>query len=481
MMDMMQLLEMLKAQTAKNKPLMPNANPYDFASSPFPSSPQGNGLPPRSRSDLGAPAPAPAPAPQGPMDLMGPVEQAGPPVHLAGELGIGPDQQMGPSKAEMLGEVSVPDREKKSGLIKKPFHKDNDRMAMMLAAMSDGFGGMTLRGKTGMGAVNKLTMANAQQNMKNNKTMDYLVQNNPAMAKKMLSLPPEMRDKYMDLAMKSSFAGAGDEEDTADIRNYEYFNSLDKDQQKQFLGLKRGDRYVTNPDGSSKVIYSDGTERWITTSEDALRMKRSGADAVKGGEAAGEEFRGMFKTARYAQDNLDGLQRTREKLVASPDGGGIFQPYKLFFDRVKAEFGDIDGAARATNEQLLEMEGVERTMQWFLSSGLGARGLDTPAEFMQWLKLNGGDLTMTRDASIAFIDRAMDRTMRDADRYNAAISDPLYSDVDKIDRYKPVEYGDPRLKSQTQESQPSQSVSDGTTRVIDGVTYVYRNGQWYQQ
>jgi len=100
---------------------------------------------------------------------------------------------------------------------------------------------------------------------------------------------------------------------------------------------------------------------------------------------------------------------------------------------------------------------------------------------MQWLKLNGGDLTMTRDASIAFIDRAMDRTMRDAERYNAAITDPLYSDVDKIGEYKPSEYTDPRQQAQTQPEDTPPAIAEGKTEVVGGVTYVYRNGQWFQQ
>ena len=108
--------------------------------------------------------------------------------------------------------------------------------------------------------------------------------------------------------------------------------------------------------------------------------------------------------------------------------------------------------------------------------------MDTPAEFMQWLKLNGGDLTMTREASIEFIDRAIDRTMRNADRYNDARVDPIYSDVDKIDRYKAIEYTDPRALVQDTATQGAPAaIAEGSTKVIDGNTYVYRNGQWFLQ
>lgn len=489
----MNFLEMLKKQSqqgGRTPPPSQNGR-FDFAGSPFPSSPsapQSNGLPQRNRSDLSmpnpaqspAPAPAPAPAPQRP-DMMGPQELMGPTRDLAGPMGMGAFEQQGPPiSSEQLVDVSVPERERKSHFVDKPFHKDRDRMSMLLSGLSEGFGGMTLRGKSGMSAMNKATFADARKNIKNNKTFDYLAKNDPKMAKVMAGIPPEYRSNFMELYQKSLFSDKlGDENSTADIRNFKFRKNLSDEQKKLWDNQKTGEKLMTLPDNSVIAVGRDGSHRIVLSSEDALAMTAAGADAEQGGKASGDEFRTMYKAARYTQDNLDGLMQTRNRLVNSKDGGGIFQPVELFMDRVKAEFGDIEGAANATNEQLLQMEGIERTMQWFLDSGLGARGLDTPAEFMQWLKLNGGDLTMTREASIEFIDKALDRTMRNADRFNDARTDPLYSDVDKIDRYKPVEYADPRALTPEPTQQQATTVTEGSTQVIDGATYVYRNGQWY--
>ena len=461
-MDMMQIIEMLRKQSQQNKPLMPQADPYgmqaqsfDFASSPFPSVQQSNGLPPRNRSDLAsAPPPAqvatPPPAAAPKPDMMGPHELMGPTRDLAGPMGMGEFEQQGPPiSAEQLVEIEVPDREKKSHLVDKPFYKDNDRMAMMAAALSEGFGGMTLRGKTGMKTLNQATFAQARKNIKDNKTYDYLLQNNPEMAKVMTEIPPEYRGQFMELYQKSLFSDVLDDNSTADIRNYRFREGLSDEGKALWDNQKTGEKMITLPDNSVIAVSRDGTSRVVLSSEEALRMTAQGADAEQGGKATGDDFRTLYKSARYAQDNLEGLQRTRDRLVNSPDGGGLFQPVKLFMDRLSAEFGDIEGASKATNEQLLQMEGIERTMQWFLNSGLGARGLDTPAEFIQWLKLNGGDLTMTREASIAFIDRAMSNTMRAADRYNAARTDPLYGNVDNIGSYPEVEYTNPFEAAQT--------------------------------
>lgn len=202
-MDMMQLLEMLKRQPAQNKPLLPTANPLggDEWVNSFPSAPQqpaapaqASVLPPRNRSDL---ASTPAPAPQGP-DLMGPHELVGPTRDLAGPMGIGEFEQAGPPvSAEQLVDIEVPEVEKKDLTIRKPFYKDSDRMAMMLSQLSNGFAGMTLRGKSGMDKMNNATFANAMGNIKENQTMNFLAKNDPKMAEKLMTVPPEYRGEFM--------------------------------------------------------------------------------------------------------------------------------------------------------------------------------------------------------------------------------------------------------------------------------------------
>ena len=368
-MNIIQLLEQLKRQPAQNQPLLPTTNPLggDEWVNSFASAPQSNGLPPRNRSDIVSPAPMPEPAPMPSLE-----EVTVPPRSKRlpfGEIKAGSEYN-----SPLEDEITTLDREKKSGIVDQPFYKDNDRMAMMAAALSEGFGGMTMRGKSGMSTLNKATFADARKNIRDNKTFDYLVQNDPEMAKVMSGIPAEYRGDFMKMYHKSLFADQLGEGSTADIRNYRFREGLSPEGQKLWDNQKTGEKMITLPDNSVIAVSRDGSSRVVLSSEDALAMTAAGADAEQGGKAAGEEFRTMYKAARYTQDNLDGLMQTRNRLVNSKDEGGIFQPVKLFMDRVKAEFGDIDGAARATNEELLQMEGIERTMQWFLNSGLGARG-----------------------------------------------------------------------------------------------------------
>lgn len=485
-MDLMTLLDMLQGKAAGNVPLLSAGNPdpygmsrpkFDFANSGFPTA---AGSEPAPFDFASSPSPvAPPPPPPAP-DLMGPHELMGPPKHLLGD-GVtsfaGPENQLPgpPVTSELLEPVEV-DHEKRSHLIDKPFYKDSDRMASLLAGLSNGFAGMTLRGKSGMEKMNNATFARAQQNIQNNKSYDYLLQKNPEMAQMMAGVPPEYRKQFMELYYKSAFADKIGTDKTADIRNWEYFSQLSDEEQKDWLGLKRGDRYITNPDGSSKVIYADGSERWITKPEDALQMTRTSEDAKKGGVAKGDEFRQLYKQSRYANDNIADMYRTKRLLEADPSRGGIFQPVEKFLGQIAAEFGDLEAASKVSNEELLKMDAVKRTMEWFLTSGLGARGLDTPAEFLQWLTLNGGDLSMQNASSIEFLDRAINREIRQANRYNDALTDPIYSDVDKIGDYQRVEIDDPRYPSVETQSQ----AQEGETKTVGGVTYVRRGKDWYR-
>lgn len=190
-MDMMQLLQLLQQQNSQNNPLLPKTNPYgmspqgfDFANSPFPSVPPANSLPPRNRSDL---------------------EQSTVELPSLEEVTVPDREERSGLLPSMLEEIEV-DKEKVSGQVDVPFYKDNDRMAMIMAALSEGFGGMTLKGSSGMEKINHATYANAMKNIQGNKTMDYLIKNNPEQAKALMALPPGLRNKAMNAAIESQFS-----------------------------------------------------------------------------------------------------------------------------------------------------------------------------------------------------------------------------------------------------------------------------------
>lgn len=152
-----------------------------------------------------------------------------------------------------------------------------------------------------------------------------------------------------------------------------------------------------------------------------------------------KDFNQMYSRARYAEQDIADMQNQIARLESDPDRGGIFQPLTKFTEEVMAEFGDKEALENATKEQLNRSDAIKRTMNWFAESGLGARGLDTPAEFMVWLEMNGGDLSMTNDATIAFLKRAIRDKVRSVNRYNNALEDDVYSDVRNRGNYPRIE------------------------------------------
>ena len=150
-----------------------------------------------------------------------------------------------------------------------------------------------------------------------------------------------------------------------------------------------------------------------------------------------EKFNSLWNNAEYAAEDLALIDDQIERL-SGQDRGGIFQPIEQFFNQVLAEFGNEEAVREATNEQILESEAIQNMMTWFKQQGLGARGLDTPAEFRAWLKATGGNLSITPEATIKFLEKRKRGIVRGVDRYNQALTAPAYGGVDGINDYPEI-------------------------------------------
>jgi len=150
-----------------------------------------------------------------------------------------------------------------------------------------------------------------------------------------------------------------------------------------------------------------------------------------------EKFNNLWNGAEYAIEDLTLLDEQIDGLKGK-DRGGIFQPIEQAFNAVLAEFGNEDAVRKATDEQILESQAIQNMMSWFKQQGLGARGLDTPAEFKAWLKATGGNLSITPEATIKFLEKRKRDIIRGVDRYNQARNTPAYNSVDGIEDYPEI-------------------------------------------
>jgi hypothetical protein len=76
-------------------------------------------------------------------------------------------------------------------------------------------------------------------------------------------------------------------------------------------------------------------------------------------------------------------------------------------------------------------------MEWFAQSGLGARGMDTPAEYNRLLEAFGGLESMTPQAYATLLKRLIRDKERSIEDYNAALESGRYSDVYNSTFYQP--------------------------------------------
>ena len=130
--------------------------------------------------------------------MFKPFGMGGPP----GPAGMDPMFKPG-GAAATPGIIPQPEEEASglSGLLgglKEGFGKmDKNKAAMMMSVLSNGFGNMTLRGNGGLKQMNNAIFAQANKNITNNKSMEYLKTENPALHAQLMKLPEGVRDQYM--------------------------------------------------------------------------------------------------------------------------------------------------------------------------------------------------------------------------------------------------------------------------------------------
>jgi len=290
------------------------------------------------------PGPAPATAVPNPVTPMIPGAQKpqanvpydmGPPKSLAGDLGMGPNQLPGPSRAQgsellepiLPNQISVPQREKAESWIDMPWYKDKDRMGMMLAALSNGFGNMTLRGNQGMRGVNNMLIQKGMQGMEENKTMKYLAENNPELFKVMAKVPPGQRGDYMKLAMQSRFATQDESAFAEKVRMLEE-SGVPRDQALAQVLSGSGTNITMNMGGGAKPFEAklgEAAADWVSGRNIASRGNRREANrviedlerAIESGQPVTGSFASYFPDSVRNMIDAEGLdmQQSVERIV----------------------------------------------------------------------------------------------------------------------------------------------------------------------
>ena len=167
------------------------------------------------------------------------------------------------------------------------------------------------------------------------------------------------------------------------------------------------------------------------------------------------------------------------------------------FDSVLAAFGDEDAMVAASGTQILEALLGSDVFPLIKSLGIGARGLDTPAEREFLQKVMTGDITMTGDALEQLTRMRQKYSVRLIQRYNQRLKEGHYTRYEKsLPGYKLKELEVPKIlrPSERNYTVPNPDGSGGTIQkeypiAFDGtkgtnmegtVVWQYRpNGPYY--
>jgi hypothetical protein len=256
-----------------------------------------------------------------------------------------------------------------------------DRAAMMLAAAGDAFGNMTLRGRQGSNPFGQAAYAQASQNIKNNRTLEYLKKNHPDMYQLAMQVGTENLPTIINQMMKNKVSGGSDyqqylrdggklsyedytimQDGTAGMKNFRFGQNLPEDQREAFLnslGPGAPFRVVDDPGGGLLVLDSrTGQLLSRISNEDAQAGASQVAAASKLGESLTPAFDTAYNAVETQENNLTSLidgQNTLMQFIESYEQGNVDTGILV------GRLGRIaPGLLRMSNDELLNLANMEQ-------------------------------------------------------------------------------------------------------------------------
>lgn len=116
----------------------------------------------------------------------------------------------------------------------------------------------------------------------------------------------------------------------------------------------------------------------------------------------------QFETAGIAEQRLPELYALRDRIENGDAEFGALADIRKTVDSFVADvFGSKEAASRATDAQLIEAATGSAVFGLIQSLGIGARGMDTPAERDFLIKVMTGRITLTKEALLELTDKTI--------------------------------------------------------------------------
>lgn len=198
-------------------------------------------------------------------------------------------------------------------------------------------------------------------------------------------------------------------------------------------------KMVENPDGTLGCDWTTDAACKRKAETIAARFKRAGELEKYGGKYAQIVAEGDAETDLALIENapkaVEAIQKTNQVLDLLDKGEahtGMFANFKTNISRILAMAGSDVAKGEATDTQLLEALLGSDVFPMIGQLGIGARGLDTPAEREFLLKVMTGTVEMEPDAIRKLTEIRQNISKRIVERFNEKVEAGGFADYERV-------------------------------------------------
>lgn len=183
------------------------------------------------------------------------------------------------------------------------------------------------------------------------------------------------------------------------------------------------------PDGKPNPAYQAYAQKTARAGATNVTVdnKAEGAYAGKVAGEAGEADRGQFKAAQASVENLHKIDTVLNHLRTSDAKTGLGAELLLNVERAKTFLGA--GSKTVSDTELLDTMLGSEVFPMIQTLGIGARGMDTPAEREFLRKVMAGTITLNKDTLVRMTEMRKDIAQRTLDNFNKRV------DTGELDRF----------------------------------------------
>ena len=145
------------------------------------------------------------------------------------------------------------------------------------------------------------------------------------------------------------------------------------------------------------------------------------AGAKEAGKGAGEYNMDQYKTAESAADNIARIDALITHIDKSDAITGLGADVFKNIERAKALLGNKAAQGKVTDTELLDIMMGSEVFPMIKSLGIGAKGMDTPAEREFMRKVLTGEISLNKDTIRQMAQIRKDIAARAVDKFNARV------------------------------------------------------------